>query len=164
AGRPARWIGTDGSLRRDRGAAITEVGGIYNGHAQAGGASMIERLPLDIFDDKSPEPAPEAREQPQEQAAARAHAEPPGGGSFDVSCQWCGEWFDNERETCPHCGGAHRKLTSPDEDTPELSCQWCLTMIEPGAERCPQCGARVVVPGQQIAGLNVPESELIPLE
>lgn len=125
---------------------------------------MIERLPLDIFDDKSPEPAPEAREQPQEQAAARAHAEPPGGGSFDVSCQWCGEWFDNERETCPHCGGAHRKLASPDEDTPELSCQWCLTTIEPGAERCPQCGARVVVPGQQIASLNVPESELIPLE
>lgn len=128
---------------------------------------MIERLPLDIFEDRDPGPEPQASlRAPQEAQAGTPPAAPPApaSGSFNVSCQWCGEWFDNELETCPHCGGAHRRLASPEEDGPERSCQWCLATIEPGSERCPECGARVVVPGQQIAGLDVAESELIPFE
>jgi hypothetical protein len=140
---------------------------------------MIERLPLDIFDDKPakgsepagkaapvPSPAPAPSALPAEPTAAEPSGAPaaelpeaPAGipdAGFLVSCQWCGEQFDNELPSCPHCGGTHRRVASPADDSPLVSCQWCLAAVEPGAERCPQCDARIVVPGQYIAGQDDP--------
>jgi hypothetical protein len=123
---------------------------------------MIERLPLDIFDDRpagtgEPAPAPETEAgAPDPQPETLDPAEDAGTSGFLVSCQWCGEQLDNELAVCPHCGGNHRRMASAEEDSPAVTCQWCLTTVEPGADRCPECHARIVVPGQHIPGLNDP--------
>lgn len=136
---------------------------------------MINRLPLDLFDDPaepdesaapSGDPSPEAAgeaidqilESPSSDDDAATEAIEPR-DILLVTCQWCSAQFDNELPACPECNAAHVPVQPPEEEPTTVTCQWCLTTFDIGPDTCPECNARVVIPGQ-----NVPGEHDVPLD
>ena len=69
-----------------------------------------------------------------------------------IKCVSCGEHFDNDRNSCPHCGNRvnlsalERLSASPNpifkDITPKKQCPACKKTFEADRTGCPHCGAR----------------------
>ena len=118
---------------------------------------MIERLPLDIFEDaddadQSDEPAETLVESDVDEAVDLIVEPELPVDVLLVKCQWCAEQFDNELPACPACDAKHIRVGPPEDEATTVTCQWCLTTFDIGPTECPNCEARVVVPGQNVPG------------
>ncbi|MEZ4520648.1 MAG: hypothetical protein R3A46_03235 [Thermomicrobiales bacterium] len=127
---------------------------------------MIERLPLNLFDDNDDPAAAEPVVDRLVVDTERPIADLPdieeSADVFLVNCQWCGISFDNELPACPDCGAKHIRVVRVTAEEPAtITCQWCLTEFNAGPTTCPACGARVVVPGQYVPGEDDPYPSLL---
>ncbi|CAN5615157.1 hypothetical protein BH23CHL2_BH23CHL2_12310 [soil metagenome] len=124
---------------------------------------MIDRLPLELFDDLDDLDEPSSEPMPAPEVGEAQAIDPDIGAAVEVllvNCQWCAEQFDNELPNCPGCGATHLKIVAPPEVPGIITCQWCQECFEAGPTHCPSCNARVVIPGQHVLGEDDPLPDL----
>lgn len=114
---------------------------------------MIERLPLDLFDDSDEPTGDSVVDSPDsEESAAQDSLTTLDSDVLLVSCQWCSQQFESELANCPHCDAVNIERAPSDPEETTVTCQWCLTVFDSGLMNCPSCDARMVVPGQRVLG------------
>lgn len=109
---------------------------------------MIDKLPLDLFGEGEPEPAPPAPDQ-----------------SLAPTCPWCSAIVTSDATTCPECDASivHTEPAPDDERSAaqhEGVCQWCGAAIAPNSDACPACGWDALGDNEaELPGLTTPLSE-----